>query len=51
MNMDKYLEECLDVYESGVVELVKNNYKKQERCNDIESRIVLMISPKCFTRR
>ena len=25
MNMDKYLEECLDVYESGVVELVKNN--------------------------
>ena len=37
MKIDKYLEECLDVYESGVVELVKNNYKKQERCNDIES--------------
>lgn len=37
MNIDKYLEECLDVYEEAVVELVKNNYKKQERCNDIES--------------
>lgn len=37
MNMDKYLEECLDLYEEAVVELVKNNYRKEERCNDIES--------------
>jgi len=44
MKIDKYLEECLDVYESGVVELVKNNYKKQERCNDIESRMVDILS-------
>ena len=37
MNIDKYLEECLDLYERAVVELVKNNYRKEERCNDIES--------------
>ena len=40
MNIDKYLEECLDLYERAVVELVKNNYRKEERCNDIESCMV-----------
>lgn len=40
MDMENIFADCLDQYEQSVVNVVKNNYKNDEKCKDIETRMV-----------